>query len=818
MISTPEHPGFGAEWIGRWVTVTADDVPARLARVAFRRGFDLTDVPATLPIRLSADSRYVLWVNGTELGRGPSRSQPHRRTADLIDIAPALVSGPNVIVALVTFYGSDNAHWQRASVVDGLGSRPCFVVDTPRAWATVATGPEWTASPLAAWDAGPAPEGISALPVEVLDQRALPAGWLAVDGPEWPRVRLERPVHPGPRLSTPPAHPFGRLPLSTLPALSDETVTAVATTVRRVSVAPTGSPPVEAVHGALRRAHDESPAESMTATPDAPLLLTFDFGRVVSGLVEVDVVAPEGTTLDLAYLERPFDPSADNRYLPRAGARVVVSADSPGFRAVETNGMRYVAALLTPPAEATVGVPQLRVRERLSPFAGDAGFSSSDAELERLWRAGLRTVQLNSSDALTDCPTREQRAWVGDGVVHVAVHLVGNADWSLVERHLELCDSPRADGLLPMSVVGDFESGGGFTIPDWSLHWIHAVWLHARAARREEYTRSRLATAERILSWFSRHLVEGVLADVPEWTLVDWSSVFTSGRSAILTALWARGLAEFADLAQWVGDAARAEWARSLRAEVELGFEQFWDADRRLYVDHVVDGRRMPAVSQAVLASAIVAGLVPPDRLDDLIAAMTDESRLVDRGWNAPSEMTSIEQRVADRLAGVQRIDWDAEREIVRAEPFFSAVVHDAVAAAGHAELLPGLLRRWSGFLENGYDTFGECWHWGSPAHGWSSTPTSDLVTHVLGVRPGAFDDDGYVIAPARTGIGMLAARVPTRAGMLAVDLNGAVLSIQAPLPVRVRTWDGQMVDLPAGRRGVDLEAGVVIDEVRSAG
>lgn len=817
MTSTPDHARLGAEWIGCWVT--AEHVPPGLTRVAFRRRFELSDVPASLPVRVSADSRYVLWVNGAELGRGPSRSQAHRRTTDLIDLAPALVAGPNVIVVLVTFYGTDNAHWQRAPVVDGLGSGPCLVVDAPPAWAGVATGPEWTASPLEAWDAGPEPEGISALPVEVLDQRSLPEGWLGVDGPEWPPVRVERPVHPGPRRAAPPAFPFGRLPLSTLPVLGDETVTAVATSARRLPVAPTESRrPVDSVHEALRRAYDQPSAESATATPDAPLLLTFDFGRVVSGLVEVDLVAPEGTTVDLAYLEHPFDPAADNRYLPRAGARVVVAMGSPGFRAVETNGMRFVAALLTPPVEATVGIPQLRIRERLSPFVGHARFASSDAELERLWQAGLRTVQLNSSDALTDCPTREQRAWVGDGVVHVAVHLVANADWSLVERHLELCDSPRADGLLPMSVVGDFESRRGVTIPDWSLHWIHAVWLHARAARRQEYTRSRLATAERILSWFSRHLVDGVLADVPEWTLVDWSSVFTSGRSAILTALWARGLAEFADLAEWVGDTGRAEWARTLRAAVELGFEQFWDADRRLYVDHVIGGRRMPAVSQAVLASAIVGGLVPPDRLADLVAAMIDETRLVDRGWNAPSEMTSIEQRVADRIAGVQRIDWDAEREIVRAEPFFSSVVHDAVADAGRAERLPGLLRRWSRFLEDGYDTFGECWHWGSPAHGWSSTPTSDLVTHVLGIRPGAFHDDGYVISPARTGIRMLSARVPTRAGMLEVDVNGAVLRIGAPLPVSVRAWDGGTLDLPSGRHGVDLEAGVIIDEVRSAG
>ena len=30
------------------------------------------------------------------------------------------------------------------------------------------------------------------------------------------------------------------------------------------------------------------------------------------------------------------------------------------------------------------------------------------------------------------------------------------------------------------------------------------------------------------------------IADLPEWNLVDWASIFLSGRSSILTALWAR--------------------------------------------------------------------------------------------------------------------------------------------------------------------------------------------------------------------------------------------------------------------------------------
>jgi hypothetical protein len=71
---------------------------------------------------------------------------------------------------------------------------------------------------------------------------------------------------------------------------------------------------------------------------------------------------------------------------------------------------------------------------------------------------------------------------------------------------------------------------------------------------------------------------------------VDWASILVSGRSSILTALWARGLVEFAELSDAVGNAGSAQWARELYGSALQGFEDFWDPDRGLYVDHILDG------------------------------------------------------------------------------------------------------------------------------------------------------------------------------------------------------------------------------------
>ena len=102
-MTTADFPGV--RWHGHWVapdvpdfvidptSVGGDLPPAGFSRAQFRRVFDVEEVPARVPLRLSADSRYVLWVNGVEVGRGPIRSQPRRLRYDEYDIADAPAAG-----------------------------------------------------------------------------------------------------------------------------------------------------------------------------------------------------------------------------------------------------------------------------------------------------------------------------------------------------------------------------------------------------------------------------------------------------------------------------------------------------------------------------------------------------------------------------------------------------------------------------------------------------------------------------------------------------------------------------------------------------
>jgi hypothetical protein len=132
-----------------------------------------------------------------------------------------------------------------------------------------------------------------------------------------------------------------------------------------------------------------------------------------------------------------------------------------------------------------------------------------------------------------------------------------------------------------------------------------------------------------------------------------------------------------------------------------------------------------------------------------------------------------------------------------------SYVVHDAVVLAGKADLLPDLHRRWSRFLVDGYDTLGECWTSGTHVHGWSSTPTRDMIFYTLGITPA---EPGYLrarIAPRLGRLGWARGSAPSPHGLISVDVTREAVTIDSPVPVDLDLGDRPVQELPPGRHTI---------------
>ncbi|MFT4210794.1 MAG: hypothetical protein QM626_02895 [Microbacterium sp.] len=230
-----------------------------------------------------------------------------------------------------------------------------------------------------------------------------------------------------------------------------------------------------------------------------------------------------------------------------------------------------------------------------------------------------------------------------------------------------------------------------------------------------------------------------------------------------------------------------------------MGYEAFWDERRGTYVDHVVGGGRQAAASQLAGALAVASGLAPADRVARIVAWIGDRRRHVVRSWIGGHGGYDT-AKILDQLRGVQTVDWDADREVVVAEPFAASIVHDAYAAAGRPDLIVASMRRWSEFLVDGYDTFGECWGWGTPVHGWSATPTRDLIAFVLGVTPAEPGFTRARIAPAYGVLARFEGTAPTPHGWITVTVTGDDVEVDSPVPFELTLPNGRVEHRSATR------------------
>ena len=793
-----DHPvPFGNEWRANWIWHGRPKLTMRTSTrtalvdprdriVLFRRTIELRDVPASAPARIWVDGRYILYVNGHEVARGPVRNEPRSARYDFVDIASSLRAGQNTLAIVARHFGESTSWWVPVPPTYSLGAGSLvFEALVGDVW--VVSDESWRSAPGDAWTPVPVPGDVACLPLESFDAREHCWGWTDADFDDshWRSAFVITPLHKGADgRKSPPSSPFGALkpPVrQTFPAGLHHPATLLATT--NVVGADDHDDPVRQVLLDQDTAHESDGVVQ---------LRRFDVGHIAAGLVTIEVEgASAGTRIDVAASEHVDDTGRLVTLGQHAGFRYVCRGTHDIFTTFDVIGTRFLTVALRTSNDTidldTIGL-RVSITDRHRPRPVGASFECSDPKLNTIHAIGLRTVDLCALDAYVDCPTREQRAWTGDSVVHQTVDFVSNPDWSMPVWHPQLATHVRPDGMLAMAAASDFAADDQMYLPDWSLHWIHSVFnIHLYTGDRG-LVAELLPIAERVLRWFESFLGDDdLLHDVTGWALSDWASVYMNGCSSLTNALWARGLDEFATMSSWLGNEGSARWARERHAAVRESFEVFWDEERGVYIDHIVDGTKRREAAQHPGAMAIVARLVPTDRVSRVIDGITDRRRLIRHSYVMDRLTVDGDGQGFVYLMNGFPVDapWDVETQMVEAEPFFQYVVHDAMVAAGRADLVVDSCRLWQVFVDAGETTWPECWVGGTRCHGWSSTPTADLVRHVVGITPA---EPGYAsvrVAPSLGDLDWARATVPTPHGWITVEAHadGRVL-IDSPVPV----------------------------------
>ncbi|MDX6267193.1 MAG: alpha-L-rhamnosidase, partial [Frankiales bacterium] len=195
-------------WRASWVWAVEDTPSAGRTAVALRRDVQVGSAAATLPCRIAAVGRYALFVNGTEVARGPARANPRMLVYDVVDLGHHLRPGANAIGVLAWCWAHPMPWWHPLWDARNELSRGALALEADLDGC--ATDETWSARVLTGWDTSP-PQGVPGRGIEVIDAESLPVDWLELGAADaWPAAVTRAPYAPGRvRHPRPPSYPGG---------------------------------------------------------------------------------------------------------------------------------------------------------------------------------------------------------------------------------------------------------------------------------------------------------------------------------------------------------------------------------------------------------------------------------------------------------------------------------------------------------------------------------------------------------------------------------------------------------------------------------
>ena len=562
------------------------------AYLVFRRSFVLDRVPDSAQLHLFADSRFLLWVNGTHVLRGPCRFNPKRPEFDTLELRRWLRPGTNALAVLVHSYPAVNGRIMRhapgLTVVLEADGREALRTDS--SWRTCAAT-EYLPSP-GAWGSIP----------DVIDGRKSPGDWMAaaysdgawehavpVDGEAWGAFQ--------PR-STP-------LPMETvLPA---------------PRVMPAAAPlqlPLELRGDAARTERPAQPAK------DGVTSVVMDLGQTAMAYPRIELEADDGSVLQLQYAlryrnGRPTETyGGGTTYTARAGRQSFVGADQWCARYVTVSCPTGCIRLLT-----------FEMTERRYPFERLGRFSCSDPVLTKLWEMALNTIECTSDDAYGS-DARERNEWVQDSAkASFSATRVAEAgpngqaekvysDPRLLRntlRHAAL--SQNADGQL----LGTFPTDRGpedchYVIEDYNCQWVEGLRTYYEATGDANFVRELWPQLDRQMEWFLRRRTPRGLVLAREYTSFDNPLAYLTCEGATLNAFVYQALRDAESLALALGEKQDVNRYGQAADALFAAFNgHLWDESARAYSSGYLDNARLGPTVHAQLM-ALHSGVVTSER------------------------------------------------------------------------------------------------------------------------------------------------------------------------------------------------------------
>jgi len=661
--------------------------------------------PDRAQLVIAIESAAQVYLNDVEIGRTAANAYPGQHYYETFDCQHALVAGINRLAVVARYIGIPSS----ASIPKDPGLLCELLLESDGRTRSIGSDATWSCLVLDAWIGRQRrSEWLNLDLIEVLDHRRLPAGFPCVpdlsgfSGPEalpWPGVRFPG-LEPRPFAKT-TLGDDARLTLlragSVVDRSGDEPIPALA--MSHETIVDASFDWDDAGHGVIaQRPHGEA------------FSLLFAFDGYWNGRLVLDVSAPTGAVIDLAWHEALVDGRFDvrtsrvytaDRHILAAGRQRIEPEDWLCGRFLQVT-FRHITA--------PIHVHALRFRREDYPLHQRLNVTASDPRLERIVAISLEAVRRCMHDNIMDCPWRERRQWIGDAQRIALINHLAFGDRALVRavlrQHVHLQD---ASGRMWVCVPIWEE------FPTQSMEWLRAVLEYDHFTGDHSLLADVFDNMELLHRWFLRHRDDDGLLFITARPIVNWMDnpygrIRPHQFDTPYLAQNLRYLLFLDDVAtcfRRVDRAADAAQVDALRHTLAQRIRTcFHDPDSGLLRDSA--RTTVPfTVSEMGHALAIVSGVVVGDAAHDL--------------WH---RFTAFRQQ--------------RPQDVIAASPFGAYHTHQALAQLGLDDaIVTDILTRWGPMVDAGamttWERFAEdtsgaiCTH-GSHCHGWAGIPVIALI------------------------------------------------------------------------------------------
>ena len=413
-----------------------------------------------------------------------------------------------------------------------------------------------------------------------------------------------------------------------------------------------------------------------------------------------------------------------------------------------------------------LSLERLAIDETRYPMEPGFSFECDDPSLAAVQRMCVRGMQCCMHEMFMDCPYFEQQMYPGDTRVEMLVLNAISGDDRLIRYGMGIFDyARRDDGMVPMN----FPSRNIQDSSTYSMCWVMMSGDYVRWHGTNEWLRARLPGFRHTMGVISNcENEEGLLEGLPGWSFMDWVPEWDKfgnapdgrrGLSALNNLLYVHALKSLARAEAAFGEETMAAyWRSKAQRTAESIVRRFWCGKRGMVADTVAKDR----FSEHAQCLALLADVLAGDKAEAAFAGL---------------------------LSG---------KDLARTTVYFSHYLFDTYMKFGRADLFLKRLDLWRDYVKTGLKTPLEApgRRARSDCHAWGSHPLYHLVTGVAGIRP---DADGYakvLVAPQPGGLGYVKAAAPTPKGRVDVDLSFDGGKVQG------------LVTLPSGMEGAFMWKG----------